>query len=213
VPGSTNRSTSIHVTQKRKPPRRGGGAFRRRISRKRHGIYHSQQHRDNNGADLRARRTSDAHPRGGGDRWCSALGITATSNAPVLALCRRLIEAGHDPSARLEAYRGTTLSLRVRSIGEGAKLTVHEATRGRPRFTLTDDLARLDAHEKRGVGPPVAQKPSGVVRPGDKSRPRPALATPVAPNDLAAVSLAGPLQKHPARERDAPAEASEAAHG
>jgi hypothetical protein len=151
----------------------------------------------------------------GGDRWCSALGITATSNAPVLALCRRLIEAGHDPSARLEAYRGTTLSLRVRSIGEGAKLTVHEATRGRPRFTLTDDLARLDAHEKRGVGPPVAQKPSGVVRypPGDKSRPRPALATPVAPNDLAAVSLAGPLQKHPARERDAPAEASEAAHG
>ena len=53
-----------------------------------------------------------------GSRRCSAVGITATGNAPVLTLCRRLIEAGHDPAARLEAYRGTTLCLRVRSIGE-----------------------------------------------------------------------------------------------
>jgi hypothetical protein len=32
---------------------------------------------------------------------CTGGGITATGNAPVLALCRRLVEAGHDPSARL----------------------------------------------------------------------------------------------------------------
>jgi hypothetical protein len=56
-------------------------------------------------------------------------------NAPVLALCRALIEAGHDPNTPLEAYRGATLCLRVRSIGEGAKLTVKETCRdGKPRF-------------------------------------------------------------------------------
>jgi hypothetical protein len=117
-----------------------------------------------------------------GDRRCSAIDITATGNAPVLALCRRLIEAGHNPILPLEAYRGTTLCLRVRSIGERAKLTVYEGTRERPRFKLADDLSRLDGREPRRVGAPVAQKPPGAVRypPGDKSRPRP----PVAPNDL-----------------------------
>jgi hypothetical protein len=45
----------------------------------------------------------------------------------VLALCRALVEAGHDPATPLEAYRGSTLCLRVRSIGEGAKLTVDES--------------------------------------------------------------------------------------
>jgi hypothetical protein len=117
-----------------------------------------------------------------GDRRCSAIGITATGNAPVRTLCRRLIEAGHDSTLPLEAYRGTTLSLRVRSIGEGAKLTVYEGTRGRPRFKLADDLARLGAHERRRAGPAVAQKPLGVLRhpPRGNSRPRP----PVAPNNL-----------------------------
>jgi hypothetical protein len=53
---------------------------------------------------------------------CSALGITATGYAPVLALCRLLIEAGHDPATPLEAWRGDTLCLRVRAIGEAAQL-------------------------------------------------------------------------------------------
>jgi hypothetical protein len=121
-----------------------------------------------------------------GGRRCSAVGITATGNAPVLALCRRLIEAGHDPALPLEAYRGTTLCLRVRSIGEGAKLTVYEGTRGRPRFKLTGVLVHLDGRILRHVGPPIAQKPPGAVRypPGDKSRPRPARRHPVAPNNL-----------------------------
>jgi hypothetical protein len=38
------------------------------------------------------------------------------------ALCGKLLEAGIDPAERLEIYRGSTLALRVRSIGEGARL-------------------------------------------------------------------------------------------
>jgi hypothetical protein len=41
-----------------------------------------------------------------------------------LALARLLIEAGHDPATPLEAWRGETLCLRVRSIGEGARLRI-----------------------------------------------------------------------------------------
>jgi hypothetical protein len=59
----------------------------------------------------------------GSDR-CSAIGIVARSTAPVLALCRLLVEAGHDPATPLEAWRGTTLCLRVRSLGEGAALRI-----------------------------------------------------------------------------------------
>jgi hypothetical protein len=82
-----------------------------------------------------------------GSNTCSAAGIVATGNAPVLSLCRRLVAAGHPPGTRLEVYRGNTLALRARSIGEAAKLTVRESTRdGRPRFV------RLRSSD---VGPPV----------------------------------------------------------
>jgi hypothetical protein len=57
-----------------------------------------------------------------GSDICAALGVTIRSTTPVLALCRRLIEAGHDPATQLEACRGSTLCLRVRSIGEAAAL-------------------------------------------------------------------------------------------
>jgi hypothetical protein len=60
---------------------------------------------------------------------CSALGITVSAGAPVLALCRKLIKDGYDPSMPLEAWRGSTLCLRVRSIGEAAKLDVDGSTR------------------------------------------------------------------------------------
>jgi hypothetical protein len=69
-----------------------------------------------------------------GDDTCTALGITVRSSSPVLALCRKLVEAGHDPATPLEAYRGDTLCLRVRSIGRAAKLEVNsEGTGFRPR--------------------------------------------------------------------------------
>ncbi len=48
-------------------------------------------------------------------------GIAADS---LLALCRELVERGHDPATPLEAYRGTMLCLKVRSLGEGARLRV-----------------------------------------------------------------------------------------
>jgi hypothetical protein len=59
-----------------------------------------------------------------GDDICTALGMTAQSASPVLALCRQAIEIGHDPATPLAAYRGGTVSLIVRSIGEAAALEI-----------------------------------------------------------------------------------------
>ena len=59
-----------------------------------------------------------------GSDTCTALGITAHSTIPVLRLCRMLLATGHDPDTPLEAWRGATLCLTVRSIGEAAHLRV-----------------------------------------------------------------------------------------
>src|SRR5438128_152881 len=70
-----------------------------------------------------------------GQSQATACGVTVSGrNAPVLALCRALVEAGHDPATPLDAYRGSTLCLRVRSLAEGAKLTVYDNGVGRPVF-------------------------------------------------------------------------------
>jgi hypothetical protein len=95
-----------------------------------------------------------------GSRTATAAGVTATGNAPVLALCRRLLEAGHDPASALEAYRGKIPCLRVRSIGEAAKLTVREnGGNGRPHF-MRLDLATFgdlkQGQERVNVAPPIA---------------------------------------------------------
>jgi hypothetical protein len=58
------------------------------------------------------------------DSIARAQGIMVSHSSPVLELCRRLVEAGIDPATPLEAYRGSTMCLRVRSIGEGAQLEV-----------------------------------------------------------------------------------------
>jgi hypothetical protein len=60
--------------------------------------------------------------------------IAVHIGSPVLALCRKLTEAGYPSSAEVECYRGETLSLHVRSIGEAAKLYVAATTTGRPVF-------------------------------------------------------------------------------
>jgi hypothetical protein len=57
---------------------------------------------------------------------CDAEGYTVSASAPVLAMCRKLVEAGYDPGTPLHAYRGDTLCLAVRSIGEGARLECQE---------------------------------------------------------------------------------------
>jgi hypothetical protein len=59
----------------------------------------------------------------GSDR-CEAEGISVCAAAPVLAMCRKLVAAGHDQRRPLHAYRGNVLALRVRSIGEGAELAI-----------------------------------------------------------------------------------------
>jgi hypothetical protein len=59
---------------------------------------------------------------------CEALGLTARSSSPVIALARALIARGIDPATPLEVYRGSTLALRVRSIGAAAPLTVRGRT-------------------------------------------------------------------------------------
>jgi hypothetical protein len=61
-----------------------------------------------------------------GSTICSIAGQVAIGHMPVLALCRALIEAGHDLSTPLDVYRGDTLALHIRSIGEAARLTVDE---------------------------------------------------------------------------------------
>lgn len=88
----------------------------------------------------------------------TAHGITVSGrNAPVLALCRALIKAGHDPDTPLEAYRGDVLCLRVRSIGEGAKLTVEDGSDGKPRFAKLRGYAASTGQEGSLLGAHVAQ--------------------------------------------------------
>jgi hypothetical protein len=73
---------------------------------------------------------------------CTAAGITVVDHAPVFALCRALVTAGQDPNRPLHAYRGDALCLRVRSIGEGARLTVEDDRLGRPRLRRWRNRAR-----------------------------------------------------------------------
>jgi len=60
-----------------------------------------------------------------GSDICAALGLTINSSSPVLAICRALVESGHDEAIALEPYRGDVLCLRVRSIGDAAALEVN----------------------------------------------------------------------------------------
>jgi hypothetical protein len=92
-----------------------------------------------------------------GSNRCTALGIEAHSAAPVLDLCRKLLAAGHDPATSLVAFRRGTLCLRVRSIGEGARLRI--ATHGvgfepLPECTGASPIAAIGA-EVPEVLPPT----------------------------------------------------------
>ena len=104
-----------------------------------------------------------------GSDCCEALEITARGHAPVLALCRALLAAGHDARRPLHAYRGDVLALKVCSIGEGAKLIVKK-DRARPRFVPWEPFPRrvqARARQKaEGIGsaPDKADEPS--VLPG-----------------------------------------------
>jgi hypothetical protein len=86
----------------------------------------------------------------GSDR-CIAEGISVRAYAPVLALCRALIDAGYDPKRALLSHRGGDLALAVRSIGEGALLTVEDDRHGRPR------LRRWRVRGRCGDDPPASK--------------------------------------------------------
>jgi len=89
-----------------------------------------------------------------GDDRCAAEGITVVASAPALGICRKLIEAGYDPATPLEAWRGDVLALRVRSIGDGAALTVdeHNGTR----------LAKWKPFCRSAVSPRIARREGTV---------------------------------------------------
>jgi hypothetical protein len=86
-----------------------------------------------------------------GSSTCTALGLSVRANSPVLGLCRRLIEAGYDPATPLQAYRGDTLCLVIRSIGEAAALEINSAGTGFFR------------HRGARAASPVRQKAVGHV--------------------------------------------------
>jgi len=67
------------------------------------------------------------------DTIAVSVGIEIKSPSPVLALCRRLLDEGCASSASLQAFRGDTLCLTVRSIGEAAELEVVGGKFSRPQ--------------------------------------------------------------------------------
>lgn len=77
------------------------------------------------------------HAQISSDTIATSCGITVHVGSPVLALCRELVAQGCDPAVRLQAYRGDTLCLTIRSIGEGAKL---EAGSGGVGFVRVREL-------------------------------------------------------------------------
>jgi hypothetical protein len=69
-------------------------------------------------------RTNTIQAKLTGDAICTAEGHTVKAGTPVIVLCRALVEAGYDPASRMEVWRGDTLALKVRSIGEAARLCI-----------------------------------------------------------------------------------------
>jgi hypothetical protein len=69
-----------------------------------------------------------------GSDHCEIDGVVARGHAPVPGLRRALLEAGYDPCRPLDAYRGDSIALKIRTIGEGAAHTVEDNRRGTPSF-------------------------------------------------------------------------------
>ena len=91
----------------------------------------------------------------GSDTAC-AEGISITGASPVLALCRKLIVYGFDPAIPIHVFRGDTLALTVRSIGEGARLEIRGDGVGFRRLP------------KLGAGPPMRRPGRAAV--GNRAR-------------------------------------------
>ena len=70
------------------------------------------------------------HPELSGSDTCTALAITVRGHTPILLLCGRLIEAGHNQNWPLHTYRDETLCLTISSISAGACLEVNAKPTG-----------------------------------------------------------------------------------
>ena len=92
-----------------------------------------------------------------GSDTCTAAGLTVHARAPVLTMCREMLAAGLDPDSALDVYRNGLLALRIRAIGEAAKLTVEDGRDGVPRFR------RWKAPPSVGPTPPVRQTETPLV--------------------------------------------------
>jgi hypothetical protein len=92
------------------------------------------------------------HAEISGDDIAAALGVTARSTSPVLALCRLLVEKGIDPATPLEAWRGSVLALRVRSIGEATRLEVTAKGTGFIRSRALRTAPPIAKTARPGVG-------------------------------------------------------------
>jgi hypothetical protein len=118
----------------------------------------------------------------GGD-VCTAADITAHGNTPVLELCRLLVAAGHDPATPLKAFHGGALALHVRSIGEGAQLTVRGNGHG------------FEPSRGRSTGPPVRlpERRAPWTRPAPPAHTRTSTAKPVIKANVASDPLLAAL--------------------
>jgi hypothetical protein len=102
-----------------------------------------------------------------GTNSVTAQKMVVTSATPILGLCRQLVAGGHDPATPLEAYRGDTLCVRIRSIGQAAQLEPSPSGVGFVRRH-----SRLGAGPPRlRAGPPVAPTAS-AGHPMPPSQPR-----------------------------------------
>lgn len=111
--------------------------------------------RDINSSDVSAKRPKrviSATLSGDDHCECEELGTSVTGNAPVLALCRQLLAQGVDPDRAVAVYRRGVLALKVRSIREGARLTVKSAGNGTPIFVL-------DGGGKGAAASPMRSRP------------------------------------------------------
>lgn len=64
------------------------------------------------------------------DTIATSCGIEIKSPSPVLSLCRRLIAEGCDPVTPMQAFRGDTSCLTVRSLEVAAMLEVNSEANG-----------------------------------------------------------------------------------
>jgi hypothetical protein len=87
-----------------------------------------------------------------GSDTCLAAGLVVRGHAPVLVLCRELIAAGLDPDRAMEVFRGATLALHIRTIGQAAGLELN--SHGTAFVTL----------RARRAASPVRKSLSGLYR-------------------------------------------------